>query len=428
MSIVSTMYTGVSGLTAEGDALGVVGDNIANSNTVGFKSQRAVFEDMLGRSVSATGAGAGVRMSSVQQLFTEGALTSTGISTDLSIGGDGFFVVSGAVNGVQGSFYSRAGQFNVDAKGALVNAQGLAVQGYGVNKDGTFSPAVTGINVPVSALAPQATTKMSMVANLDSSATPPNPPFDVTKAAATSNFSTAMSVTDSLGKSHNLNVYFENTGAGQWNYHVVSDGGDLAGGTAGVPQEIGGGNFQFGSDGTLTSNTVGTPIAANFVNATAGQAIALNFGSTTAGGGSGTDGMTQFAAPSSVSSQGADGYSSGDLTGVSIDGNGVVTGNYSNGQKLGIAKLAVAKFNSNEGLARAGENLWSASVGSGAAALGSAGVGGRGSTTAGTLEGSNVDIASQMVELISHQRAFQANSKTITTADEMMQDLVNLKH
>ena len=428
MSIVSTMYTGISGLTAEGDALGVVGDNIANSNTVGFKSQRAVFEDMLGRSMSQTGAGAGVRMSGVQQLFTEGALSSTGVSTDLSIGGDGFFVVSGAVNGVQGNFYSRAGQFNVDAKGALVNPQGLGVQGYAANKDGTFSPAVSGIKVPTSALAPQATTKMNMVANLDSSATPPNPPFDVTKAAATSNFSTAMSVTDSLGKSHNLNVYFENAGPGQWNYHVVADGGDLAGGIAGTPQEIGGGNFQFGTDGTLTSVTTGTPIAANFVNASPSQAIAMNFGSATSTGGTGTDGMTQFASPSSVSSQGADGYSSGDLTGVSIDGNGVVTGNYSNGQKMAIAQLAVAKFNSNEGLSRAGENLWAASVGSGAAALGAAGVGGRGSTTAGTLEGSNVDIASQMVELISHQRAFQANSKTITTADEMMQDLVNLKH
>lgn len=428
MSIVSTMYTGVAGLTAEGDALGVVGDNIANSNTVGFKSQRAVFEDMLGRSISETGAGAGVRMSSVQQMFTEGALTSTGVSTDLSIGGDGFFVLSGSVNGTQGQFFSRAGQFNVNAKGALVNPQGLAVQGYAANKDGTFSPAVSGITVPTASLAPQATTKMNMVANLDASAKPPATPFDVTKAATTSNFSSAMTVTDSLGKSHTLNVYFENTAPGQWNYHVVADGGDLAGGVAGTPQEIGSGSFQFGADGTLTNVTTATAISANFVNATPAQAIAINFGSTTAGGGTGTDGMTQFAAPSSVASQGADGYGSGDLTGVSIDGNGIVTGNYSNGQKMAIAQLAVAKFNSNEGLSRAGESLWAASNASGAAALGAAGVGGRGATTSGTLEGSNVDIASQMVDLISHQRAFQANSKTITTADEMMQDLVNLKH
>ena len=428
MSIVSTMYTGVSGLTAEGDALGVVGDNIANSNTVGFKSQRAVFEDMLGRSMSESGPGAGVRMSGVQQLFTEGALTSTGVSTDLSIGGDGFFVVNGSVNGTKGNFYSRAGQFNVDAKGALVNPQGLAVQGYAANKDGTFSPALSGLVVPTSSLAPQASTKMSLVANVDSSATPPSAPFDITKPAATSNFSTAMTVTDSLGKSHNLNVYFENTGPSQWNYHVVADGADLAGGVPGVAQEVGSGQLQFGTDGSLTSITAGTPIAASFVNATPNQAIALNFGSTTSTGGTGTDGLTQFAAPSSVSSQGADGFSSGDLTGVSVDGQGVLSGNYSNGQKLALGQIAIAKFNSNEGLARAGESLWAASASSGAAAVGAAGVGGRGATTAGTLESSNVDIATQMVDLISHQRAFQANSKTITTADEMMQDLVNLKH
>jgi len=428
MSIVSTMYTGVAGLTAEGDALGVVGDNIANSNTVGFKSQRAVFEDMLGRSMNESGPGAGVRMSSVQQLFTEGALTSTGVSTDLAIGGDGFFVVNGNVNGTTGTFYSRAGQFNVDAKGELVNPQGLQVQGYMANKDGTFSPAVSGIKVPTASLQPSATTKMNMVANLDANAKPPATPFDVTQAASTSNFSSAIAVTDSLGKSHNLNVYFENTAPGQWNYHVVADGGDLAGGAAGTPQEIGSGSFQFGADGTLTSVTTNTAISANFANAAPAQAISINFGSTTAGGGTGTDGMTQFAAPSSVASQGADGYGSGDLTGVSVDGNGVVTGNYSNGQKMAVAQIAVAKFNSNEGLARAGQNLWTADAASGAASLGAAGQGGRGATTSGTLEGSNVDIASQMVELISHQRSFQANSKTITTADEMMQDLVNLKH
>ena len=428
MSISSTMYTGVSGLTAESDALNVVGDNIANSNTVGFKSQRAVFEDMLGRSVGSTGAGSGVRMASVQQMFTEGSLSNTGVSTDVSIGGDGFFVVAGAVNGTQGSFYSRAGQFSVNASGSLVNPEGLTLQGYKAASSGGFSSSLSGITVPTSSLAPTATTKMTVVANLDATAQPPATPWDVTNPSATSNFSTSMTVYDSVGTTHNVNVYFEKTSTpGQWNYHAVVDGGDLAGGTAGTNQEIGTGTVQFGTDGSLTSINTGTPITASFANATPNQAISLNFGSTTAGGGNGTDGLTQYASTSSVASQSADGYAAGSLSGVSIDGNGVVSGNYSNGQTVAIAQIALAKFNSNDGLARTGQDLWSATQASGAAALGAAGQGGRGSTTSGTLEQSNVDIASEMVNLISDQRAFQANSKTITTADEMMQDLVNLK-
>jgi flagellar hook protein FlgE len=429
MSILRTMYTGVSGLNAEGDALGVVGDNIANSNTVGFKGQRAIFEDMLGRSMSETGAGAGVRMSEIQQMFNQGALTNTGVSTDMSISGDGFFVVSGSVNGTKGNFYSRAGQFSIDAKGSVVNPAGLALQGYPANKDGSFSPNVAGVSVPTSSLAPSPSTKMSVVANLDASAVPPAAPWNVASPTSTSNFSTAMTVSDSLGKSHNVSLYFEKTAtAGQWNYHAVVDGGDLTGGVAGTNVEIGSGSMQFGTNGSLTSVTTATPIAANFVNAAPAQAISLNFGSSTGAGGSGTDGMTQYAAPSSVASQTADGYAAGDLVGVNIDGQGIVRGNYSNGQKIALAQIALAKFNSNEGLARAGQDLWTETQNSGSAALGGAGVGGRGSVTAGTLEQSNVDIATQFVDLIAHQRAFQADSKTITTADEMMQDLVNLKH
>ena len=421
------MYTGVSGLTAEGDALGVVGDNIANSDTVGFKSQRAVFEDMLGRSMSASGPGAGVRMSSIQQMFTQGSLTNTGVSTDMSISGDGFFVVKGDVNGVQGSFYSRAGQFSLDNSGKLVNPEGLDVQGYAANPDGSFSPTVGDVQVPTSGLPPSPSTKMTVVANLDASATQPTTPWNVATPSSTSNFSTAVQVTDSIGQSHNISVYFEKTGANTWNYHAVADGGDLTGGTKGTNVEIGSGSVTFGTNGALATMTATTPIAANFLGAKPGQAIALNFGSTTGTGGTGTDGLTQYASASSVSSQAADGYAEGDLVGVSVDGQGILRGNYSNGQNVAISQIAVAKFNSNEGLARAGQDLWAATSQSGAAAVGSASAGGRGSITSGTLEQSNVDIATQFVDLIAHQRAFQADSKTITTADQMMQDLIQLK-
>ena len=326
------------------------------------------------------------------------------------------------------AFYSRAGEFSVDATGNLVNPEGLNLQGYKANPDGSFSPSASNITVPTSQLAPSPSTKMTVVANLDASATAPATPWNVATPSTTSNFSTAMTVYDSVGKQHDVSVYFEKgAAAGQWNYHAVVDGGDLAGGAAGTNVEIGSGSVQFGTDGSLTSVTTATPIAANFAGAKPGQAVSLNFGSTTSGGGTGTDGLTQYASDSSVASQSADGYASGSLSGVSIDGQGIVSGNYSNGQKIAISQIALAKFNSNDGLARSGEDLWQATSQSGSAALGAAGEGGRGSTTSGTLEQSNVDIATQMVDLISHQRAFQANSKTITTADEMMQDLVNLK-
>ena len=295
-----------------------------------------------------------------------------------------------------------------------MNPSGLAVQGYAANSDGTFSSTLGNITVPQSQLAPEASTKMTAVANLDAGATAPAAAWDVTNPSATSNFSTSMTVYDSLGKSHDVSVYFDKTGANSWDYHAVADGGDLAGGTAGTNVEIGTGSLTFGTNGALATDTTTTAVSANFVGAKANQAIATNFGSTTGAGGTGNDGLTQYAALSSVSSQSADGYASGDLTGVEVDGQGVVRGDYSNGQKLAIAEVAVAKFNSNDGLARAGDDMWSATNASGAAAVGAAGIGGRGAITSGALEQSNVDIADQFVDLIAHQRAFEADSKTIT--------------
>lgn len=439
MSIINTMYTGVSGLNAEGDALGVVGDNISNSNTVGFKAQRAIFQDMLGHSVTAGTPsalpGAGVRVSQIQQMFTQGSLSNTGVSTDMALSGDGFFVVQGSVSGVTGDFYTRAGQMKIDNSGQIVNPDGMVLQGYKALPGGTFAASVSGMTVPTSALAPQATTSMTITANLNSAATipalpgpPPVPvPFDVTNPSTTSNYPTTMKVYDSLGNAHSVNVYFAKTADNTWDYHAVVDGGEVQGGTAGTNMEIGAGSFGFSPDGSLQTVTTTTAITASFNGANPNQAITMNFGTPIASGGTGKDGVTQYAATSSVSSQSQDGYASGDLSGVSVDSNGVVQGVYTNGQKLAVGQLAIAKFSSNEGLGRAGQNLWIATRDSGDPALGTAGSGGRGAVSAGALEGSNVDLATQFVDLIAHQRAFSANSKTITTADEMLQEVVNLK-
>jgi flagellar hook protein FlgE len=428
MPLNSAMNSGVSGLQAEGQALGVVGDNVANSNTVGFKESRALFEDVLGSAVGERGTvGSGVHVTRAQQLFAQGALLNTGQPTDLAISGDGFFVVQGAVNGVKGDFYTRAGQTNLAKDGSLVNPGGLALVGYKVNANGTFGPTLAPVKLTTAALPPKPTSKLTLTANVDANSATPVAPFDPLNPAATSNFSTSMSVYDSLGGAHAVSVYMVNNGSGSWDYHALANGSELVGGTPGQSVEIATGQLAFTPGGALQSATVTAGGTADFVGAQAGQALTFNFGTPIASGGTGLDGTTQFASPSSVSSQSQDGYASGSLSGVAIDASGIVSGVYTNGQKVAVAQLAIAKFVSNDGLGRAGNNLWVATRDSGDGALGTAGSGGRGAIVAGALEQSNVDIAQQFVDLIGHQRSFQACSKTITTVDEMMQDLVNLK-
>jgi flagellar hook protein FlgE len=428
--VLAAMNSGVSGLQAESDALSVVGDNIANVNTVGFKSQRAVFEDVLGHSILAGTSsglpGSGVRVGQVQQMFSQGTLQNTGVSTDVALNGDGFFVVKGAVDGVSSDFYTRAGQFTIDKDGNLANTDGLKVQGYQANADGTFAASISNVTAPTAALPAAATKSMTITANLNADAPVPTLPFDSTDPANTSNFSTTMSIYDSLGNAHTANVYFAKTAANTYDYHVLVPTNDITPGSTGNT-EIGTGTLNFTTNGALNTVTTTAAIAANFNGATAAQAITLNFGTPISAGGTGLDGTTQFGSPANVSSQAQDGYASGDFSGVSVDNQGIVTGLYTNGQKIAMSQLAVAKFRDDEGLGRAGQNLWIDTRESGTAALGTAGSGGRGATTGGSLEGSNVDLATEFVSMIQHQRSFSANSKTITTADEMLQELISIK-
>ncbi len=428
--VLAAMNSGVSGLQAESDALSVVGDNIANVNTVGFKSQRAVFEDVLGHSILAGTSsglpGSGVKVGSVQQMFTQGTLQNTGVSTDVALNGDGFFVVKGAVDGINSNFYTRAGEFTIDKNGKLANSDGLIVQGYQANGDGTFAAATSDVTAPTAALPAKATTSMTITANLDSTQPVPTAAFDPTNPSATSTFSTTMSIYDSLGNAHTANVYFAKTADNTYDYHVLVPTNDITPGSTGNT-EIGTGTLNFTTNGALNSVTTTTPTTVSFAGATAAQTVTMNFGSQIANGGTGLDGTTQFGSPANVSSQSQDGYASGDFSGVSVDGQGVVTGLYTNGQKIAMSQLAVAKFRDDEGLGRAGQNLWIDTRESGSAAMGTAGSGGRGATTGGALEGSNVDLATEFVNMIQHQRSFSANSKTITTADEMLQELIQIK-
>jgi flagellar hook protein FlgE len=420
------MNAGVSGLLAEQKALSVVGDNIANVNTVGYKAERAIFEDVLGHSILAGTSsglpGSGVAIGAIKQIYTQGSINTTGISTDVALSGDGFFVVSGAVDGIVGNFYTRAGQFTLDKDGYLVNPNGLKVQGYAANGDGTFSASLSSIQAPTSSIQPRATTGATITANLDATALPPTEPWTNTAVsfADRANASTTQTVYDSLGNSHTMDLYFVNTGTGTWDWHAVMDGTDLTatGGT---------GSLTFGTNGALTGVGTNSDVTFNPTGADP-MTVTLDFGTPSAAGAAPVPGATTgFASASNVSAQSQDGYASGDFSGISIDGQGVVMGLYTNGQKLAISQMGVAKFRSNDGLGRAGESLWIDTRESGPAAMGTAASGGRGSVSAGAVESSNVDLATEFVELIQHQRSFSANSKTITTADEMLQELINIK-
>lgn len=428
MSINKAMYAGVSGLSTESATLSIVGENVANTNTIGFKRSRATFENILGGAVGAPdNTGGGVRLGRAQQIFAQGALINTGQATDVALSGDGFFVVNGTVGGVSGNFYTRAGQLTVRNDGVVVNPQGMAVQGYTPRADGTFDSSVGSIQLSTAQLPPKPTGKMTITANLDAAAATPTAAWDPQNPGATSNLSTSMTVYDSLGNSHAVDVYFRKAASGQWDVHAIAKGNDIEGGPAGQNVEIGTGALTFDSAGALQDVTWNAPVQASFTGATPNQTFNFDFGTPTAAGGTGLGGTTQFGSSSAVSAQSQDGYSSGDLAGVKIDADGVVSGVYSNGQTVAAGKIAVAKFRSNDGLGRAGQNLWVATRESGDAAVGAAGEGGRGAVVAGSLEQSNVDIAEQFVDLIAHQRAFQANSKTITTADQMLQELMTIK-
>jgi flagellar hook protein FlgE len=428
--VLRAMFSGVSGLRAESEAIGVVGDNIANVNTVGFKGQRAIFQDVLGHSIlagtSSALPGSGVRVGEVQQLFTQGSIANTGVSTDVALSGDGFLVVSGTVDGITSNFYTRAGQLTMNKGGFLENQQHLNVQGYRANADGTLQASVSDLQVPTASLSPFATNEITITANLDSRA--PVVPFDVTDPDGTSNRSTSITVFDSLGTARTLDIYVNSLGGNQYQYNVVTDGAELEGGTAGEHTLVSTGTLTFTSDGAL--QTADTPaLAVSFAGgATANQAIDLNFGpDITNDLSTGLAGTTQFASDTAVSSQAQNGYAAGEFSSLSIDGAGLVQGLYTNGQKIPVGQLAIAKFRSNDGLGRAGQNLWIETRESGTAALGAAGAGGRASVSAGALEQSNVDLGEEFVGLIQHQRSFSANSRTITTADEMLQELINIK-
>lgn len=419
MGISSALYSGISGLNTNGNAMSVLGNNIANTNTIGFKASRTVFSDLLATTISGSGGtsqvGRGTQLSTVDNLFSQGTFENTESGTDLAIEGEGFFIVKPNVG--EQSFYTRAGAFRFDKSGVLVNPEGLKVQGKAFDANGNLSVGdPTDIKVDIGTLIQaKPTSSINLTTNLDANAQVVA--FDPLNPATTSNYATSTRIFDTLGNTHLLTTYFNITGPGSWTWNAMVDSADVTTPDAGPYTLVGSGNLTFDANGNLTAGSVGTTNAGalDWINGS-DPALQLNFAFQT----------TQYSSDSVVISQAQDGYGAGNLVKISIDGAGIVTANYSNGQQIKVSQVALAKFPNVGGLSKAGGNLYAASDNSGAPRVGIP------SSELGTiftnaLEQSNVDLAQEFVKMITTQRGFQANSKIITTTDEMLGELINLK-
>ncbi|HZR84494.1 MAG TPA: flagellar hook protein FlgE [Candidatus Binatia bacterium] len=423
MAILGSLSIARSGLVATGEALGVTSNNIANVNTTAFKGGRSEFADLVAAHGSRGSEGIGTRLADVSTSFAQGGIESTGRATDLAIQGDGFFVVR---NG-EDFLYTRAGNFHLDASQTLVTGRGDAVQGFELDASGQPIGAPVDIDFGGATSQPQPTANVQLASNLDASAPLIDGGFDGTTfdtAYATSNFSVPARVYDSLGVGHTVTFFFTRTDANAWDVNVAVDAGE-AGGTAGEIQSIGTASLTFNPDGSLAGPDP-TDLTVTF-NGADEQTITVDFGTpnTDATPGAGLDGLTQFGSPSNASAT-ADGFAAGQLATIAVDGDGVVTGVFDNGQTRQLYRVALADFPSTQGLVQLGDGLFQATSESGSAAISTAGAGGPGRIVGESIERSNVDLAQEFVDLISLQRSFQANARVITTGDAVLNELINI--
>jgi flagellar hook protein FlgE len=303
----------------------------------------------------------------------------------------------------------------------------MRLQGYTADATGQMGAQVGDLVVSQGTVPASATTQARLAVNLDSNEVIPTLPFDVTNPSGTSNFSNNVTVYDSLGNAHEVTMYYAKTASNTWDWHALVDGADVAGGTPGVATEGASGTLTFTTNGALDTET-SAATTWNFNNATAGQTVAFDFGtSITTDAGTGLDGTTQFAAPEATIGLSQNGYAAGSIAGISIAQDGTVMGIFSNGQERALGQVVTADFANVNGLERAGEGLWIQTLDSGEALIGPADTAGRGAIVSGALEQANVDLGTEFVNLITYQRGFQANSRVITTADEMYGELVNIK-
>jgi flagellar hook protein FlgE len=414
---------GLSGLNAASKSLEVIGNNVANSSTVGFKGSQAQFADVYATSLSGGGSsqvGIGVKVSKVSQQFSQGNITASNNPLDIAINGSGFFRMesNGSVT------YARNGQFELDKNGYIVNGTGAALTGYTANAAGVLSTgAPSRLQISTADLPPAITGKIKEVVNVDSGQTVPvTTPFNPADPTSYNN-ATSISVYDSLGNSHVMQSFFVKTASGTpglstWDVYGVADDTVLNTGPAGKTGLLG--TLEFGEDGALT---------------TAGKA-ALPFNVTipaTAGGAADISatidytGSTQYGSPFIVNALSQDGYTSGRLTGFNTGADGIITGRYSNGKSATLGQVVLANFTNVNGLQPLGNNVWAESTTSGVPLVGAPSSGTFGALQSSAVEDSNVDLTAELVNMITAQRVYQANAQTVKTQDQVMQTLVNLR-
>ncbi len=405
-----SLFSGVSGLSNHQVKMDVIGNNIANVNTMGFKSSRATFSEVFSQTLRGAGApsderggtnaqqiGLGTGLSGTDTLHTQGSLQTTGNPTDLGIEGDGFFLL----NQEDRLVYSRAGGFSTDADGYLVNAAGLRVQGWrgeGGQLPETNTTNLDDLRIPMGeTVGAQATSRIVYANNLSADADP-----DET-------WSTPVEVFDSQGREYTVNLSFSKADSNTWNWELTTEDEALA-----ITGD-GSGAITFSDEGNVTDGE--TPDAVG-VDVDGASALALNLD---------FEAITQMSGSSTVSAVERDGSPMGTLESFDVDASGVITGVYSNGTVQTLGQVGIASFSNPSGMTKAGDNIFMESNNSGLRQVGPPGTSGRGLMAPGSLEMSNVDLSEQFSEMIITQRGFQANSRVVTTSDDMLSELVNLK-
>ncbi|MBW1718194.1 MAG: flagellar hook protein FlgE [Deltaproteobacteria bacterium] len=430
----SSLWSGISGLNASGKQMDVIGNNIANVNTVGFKAGGTVFGDILSQSISGSSmqVGRGVGVTAVPTLFGQGSFASTQSATDLAIDGEGFFMVN---NSDGSTYYTRAGMFNMGEGGYLRDVNGYKVQGY-LYSNGVNTNAIGDISLSGLQSDPSASTEFSIGVNLDS------------EAATGEVFISAQTVYDSLGGAHTLKMEFtkldpaiDPPGARSWAYHAYLEHDGVY--TESNTTTAAAGTITFDANGNLTDPAADVPLEfSTFQIDPDLNPSGATFGD--GGSGPGTNNitwivagspttsltpevMTGYASPSVNRSLVSDGWASGELQNLSIGDDGVIDGFFTNGQSAGIGQVALAKFTNTLGLKKMGSSLFAATVSSGDALINKPGTGGLGGISPNSLEMSNADIATEFINMITAQKAYQASAKVVSTTDSMMSELMNIK-
>ncbi len=402
---------GLSGLNGAARNLEVIGNNVANASTVGFKSSRAQFSDVYANTLAGStigSVGIGTRVARVAQMFTQGNVTTTNNPLDVAINGEGFYRLS--TNGT--ITYSRNGQFQLDSNGYIVSGNGAHLTGFAADAAGNVTTGTPGdLRISKTDLAPLATTQATAGLNLDSRKPVLTAAGFNLANAATYHGATSLSTYDSLGNAHTLSLYFVKTAVNTYSVFAANDGVQVGAAAAGT--------LAFNTDGSLDTTATTLPFNLSVPvggGATSPMTVALDF-----------VGTTQFGTTFGVNDLTQNGYTAGKLSGFSVGQDGTIVGRYSNGQTLAQGQIALTSFTNSQGLAPIGNNQWAETSSSGLPLVGAPGAGTLGVLQSGAVEEANVDLTQELVNMITAQRVYQANAQTIKTEDSLLQTIVNLR-